>query len=219
MRHRNEIIDELSSSATIVAISKNRSRNEIESLFQDGISIFGENRVNELKSKSRFDDQWQWHFVGHLQTNKVKDVVSICTMIQSVDSIHLLKVIEHHCEKLKKSIDILIQVNVSQEKSKFGCSIHDLDQLIAVASASPFVNLKGLMVIGPLTSIRQEIELVFQESFAIFCKMKSVNPEISILSMGMSNDFELALANGSTMLRLGSYLFESFSQKMPIHNK
>lgn len=208
MKNRKEFIDQLQEKVTIVAVSKNRSREEIEQLYREGISIFGENKVQELISKTRKDDPWQWHFIGHLQTNKVKDVVSQCCLIHSVDSIRLLHEINRQAVKAAKVMDILIQINLSSEQSKFGCTREEVKPILDEISRLNHVCFRGIMVMGPLSEDKSRTLAVFCEAKQWFDKIKKTHPSIEILSMGMSGDYPLAIDSGSTMVRIGTLLFE-----------
>lgn len=208
MKNRKEFINQLQKKVTVIAVSKNRSRDEIEQLFHEGILIFGENKVQSLITKVLPDDPWQWHFVGHLQTNKVKDVVPVCSLIHSIDSMRLLKEVNKQAGRISKVMDILIQINLSNEESKFGCSREEVDILVNELSCLDHVNLRGIMVMGPLSEDKSKTERVFKEARQWFDKIKNAYPAIDVLSMGMSGDYDLAIELGSTMVRIGTLLFE-----------
>ncbi len=208
MKNRKAFIEQLQKKVTVIAVSKNRSRNEIEQLFLEGITAFGENKVQQLLSKVQPDDPWQWHFIGHLQTNKVKEVVSLCTLIHSVDSLRLLNEINKQATKMSKVMDILIQINLSDEESKYGCTREDVENLVDIAHHSTNIRLRGIMVMGPLSEDKENTKKVFQEASLWFNKIKSAYPSIDICSMGMSGDYALAIENGSTMVRVGTLLFK-----------
>jgi PLP dependent protein len=164
MKNRKEFIDQLQEKVTVMAVSKNRSKDEIEQLHHDGIFVFGENKVQQLTSKARNDDPWQWHFIGHLQTNKVKEVVSLCSLIHSVDSVRLLHEIDKQAAKTAKVMDILIQINLSQEESKFGCTREEVHILLDEIDHLNHVNLRGIMVMGPLSEDKNATKAVFYRS-------------------------------------------------------
>jgi pyridoxal phosphate enzyme (YggS family) len=207
MENRTDFIKGLMGKATLVAVTKNRSLRQIESLAKDGVTIFGENKVQELLSKYDPSQKWDWHFVGHLQSNKVAKVVAVCKMIQSVDSLKLLDEVEKHAGKFDKTIDILIQVNTLDEKDKFGCKLNEVDQIVTMALTKPHIRLRGFMVMGPTSQIQNETTKAFDLGNRIFESYKKTHPNIDTLSMGMSSDYEVALQHGSNMLRLGSILF------------
>lgn len=208
MKKRTEFIQQLQEKVTVVAVSKNRSRNEIEQLFHEGIHYFGENKVQQLLSKVQSDDPWQWHFIGHLQTNKVKDVVSCCSLIHSVDSKRLILEIEKQAARTHKVMDILIQINLSDETSKFGCLREEVKDLFQLAQLCEHIRVRGMMVMGPLTDDPSQTASVFREARQWFSEMKKTHPHIDTLSMGMSDDYPLAIDHGSTMVRIGTLLFE-----------
>lgn len=207
MMSRSEFIKQIQCKATLVAVTKNRSIEQVESLFKDGVTIFGENKVQELLSKYEPDQPWEWHFVGHLQTNKVSKVVSICSMVHSVDSMRLLDEIHKQAKKQNKVIDVLIQVNTLNEKGKFGCNIDEVDSLVQTCLASDQIRFRGFMVMGPTNQTESETIQAFCMGKQLFDHYKKNHPTVDTLSMGMSGDYETALKHGSTMLRLGSILF------------
>lgn len=217
MENKTSLIQLLSNQVVVVGVSKNRTLNEISALYQQGITIFGENKVQELESKYRDDQPWQWHFIGHLQRNKVTKAVSMCTMIQSVDSIRLAIAIDKAALNLNKTMDILIQVNVLDETTKFGCALEDLASLANSVSSLKNLRLRGFMIMGPTTQSKKQTALAFKKGHELFASYKRTFIHIDTLSMGMSNDYNIALKEGSTMVRLGSILFTT--QKTPNHNK
>ncbi len=208
MRTRTEFIKDLQEKVTLIAVSKNRSRAQIEQLYREGIKIFGENKVQQLLAKVQSDDPWQWHFIGHLQTNKVRDVVSRCSLIHSVDSLRLILEIEKQAARLMKVMEILIQINLSDEASKFGCSREDVKDLFRQAQQCEHIRVRGIMIMGPLTDDKSQTASVFREAQQWFSEMKKTHPHIDILSMGMSDDYPIAIDHGSTMVRIGTLLFE-----------
>lgn len=208
MENRKEFIKRIQEKVTLVAVSKNRSRDQIKQLYHEGILFFGENKVQQLISKAYSNDLWQWHFIGHLQTNKVKEVVSLCSLIHSVDSVRLLNEINKQAVKIDKVMDVLIQINLSDETTKFGCKREEVETLVEVAINSKNVRLRGIMVMGPLSEDKNETEKVFKETYEWFIKLKKAHPFIDTCSMGMSGDYNIAIENGSTMVRIGTLLFE-----------
>lgn len=191
----------------IVAVSKTFDCASILSVFNQGFRHFGENKVQELLSKKDCHNDIIWHFIGHLQSNKVKDVVKVAQWIDSVDSIKLLDLINKECIKLNKNMNILIQVKLTDEESKSGVNPSDLDQLLQHAQLLSHIKCKGLMIIGPNTDNTSSIKQVFQSANALFKETQKKYPEITELSMGMSHDYKIAYDEGSTMFRIGSLLF------------
>ena len=191
----------------IVAVSKTFDCASILSVFNQGFRHFGENKVQELLSKKDCHNDIIWHFIGHLQSNKVKDVVKVAQWIDSVDSIKLLDLINKECIKLNKNMNILIQVKLTDEETKSGVNPNDLDQLLQHAQLLSHIKCKGLMIIGPNTDNTSSIKQVFQSANALFKETQKKYPEITELSMGMSHDYKIAYDEGSTMFRIGSLLF------------
>lgn len=191
----------------IVAVSKTFDCASILNVFNQGFRHFGENKVQELLSKKDCHNDIIWHFIGHLQSNKVKDVVKVAQWIDSVDSIKLLDLINKECIKLNKNMNILIQVKLTDEETKSGVNPSELDQLLQHAQLLSHIKCKGLMIIGPNTDNTSSIKQVFQSANALFKETQKKYPEITELSMGMSHDYKIAYDEGSTMFRIGSLLF------------
>jgi len=160
-----------------------------------------------LISKKDCNKDIIWHFIGHLQSNKVKDVSKIATWIDSVDSIKLLTLIDKECSKLNKVMNILIQIKLTDEDSKSGINPNEINQFIEYSQTLSNIKCKGFMIIGPNTSDISVIRNIFHKAKELFDDAQKKYPEITELSMGMSSDYQLAYAEGSTMFRLGSVLF------------
>lgn len=207
MNNRKTFIAEIQQQVTLIGVSKNRTLDEIYELHNEGIIIFGENRVQELASKFEPNQPWQWHFIGHLQRNKVSKVIKMVSMIHSVDRIELVDTIEKNAKKENKIVDVLIQVNIIEEDTKFGCSLNDVDTLVNHMMSCEFVNFRGFMVMGPTNQDPNLTDYVFKEANKLFVLYKKTHPTVDTLSMGMSSDYISAINHGSTMLRLGSVLF------------
>ncbi len=195
----------------IVVVSKNHSLKEMKPLYDQGFHVFGENRVQELVSKQVNDmPAAQWHMIGHLQRNKVKYAVKYCQMIQSVDSLALLQDIDAASGKDGRTMDVLLQVNIAREATKFGLETAQVEPVIRQAACLNNVNIRGLMVIGPHVDDPDSIRQVFAEGRQLFDRLKAIrqsNLHFDTLSMGMSQDYKIALECGSTMLRLGHIMF------------
>lgn len=195
----------------IVVVTKNHSLAEIKLLYDQGFRVFGENRVQELISKQKNNMPGiNWQLIGHLQKNKVKYAVKYCSLIQSVDSLKLLQDINMEAIKQNKIMPVLIQVNIAKEETKFGISVEELDAFLKDADNLNQIIIKGLMVIGPHTKDTVAIKKVFTEGKELFDKyqnFKQANINFTTLSMGMSEDYPIALECGSTMLRLGRIMF------------
>lgn len=202
----NEIRKSLPSHVTLIAVSKTHTREEVEEANACGLSIFAENKVQEMKEK--YNPNYQWHMIGHLQRNKVKDVVPMASMIQSLDSLRLAQEIEKQCAKLDKIMPVLVEVNISREVNKTGILIEECPSFIKQCIQYPHIDIQGLMCVGPLEH-PEESEACFEKMNIVYRKLQSEYGEdhIRILSMGMSSDYQLAIKHGSNMIRLGTILF------------
>ena len=188
-------------------VSKKQSKENILKYYNLGYKIFGENKVQELLEKVDIASDIKWHFIGHLQTNKVKYIVEFVSLIHSVDSIKLVKEIDYRCNKINKTMDILIQFNIANENTKFGLKIDEAFEFIENCQEFTNVNIKGIMLMGPNCDDENKIRETFKTGYKLFESLKQKFPSISILSMGMSNDYKIAIEEGSTMVRIGSLLF------------
>ncbi|MCK4641919.1 MAG: YggS family pyridoxal phosphate-dependent enzyme [Candidatus Marinimicrobia bacterium] len=197
---------------TLIVISKTRSADIVNMAIDCGIRHFGENKIQEAVPKindlNKRHSDLTWHMVGHLQTNKAKTAVVNFDMIQSVDSIKLARKISSIAQQLQKNVDILIEVNISGEESKYGINPDDVEQINGEIASLPNINVRGLMTIGPLTSDVADIRNAFRRMRRIFKDMQdSEKDDFNILSMGMTDDYEIAIQEGSTMIRLGRAIF------------
>lgn len=180
---------------------------------QAGETLFGENKAQELRDKyplMQEHEQVEWHFIGHLQTNKVKDVVKYATLIHSVDRLKLGQALHQQLSKENKTIDILVQVNTSYEESKFGAPPETALELVEQLSQYETLNIKGLMTIGKLNATNEETRHCFQLLKTIQTQIRDRNyphVEMDILSMGMSGDFQAAIEEGATIIRVGTSVF------------
>ena len=191
----------------ILGASKTKSINDIYNLYNEGITIFGENYVQELKEKYSENLPFEFQYIGKLQTNKIKDIVPRVTLIHSVSRVKELKEIQKECLKLNKNMSILIELHLTNEETKNGIDINELDYLINEINNYPNIILKGFMTMGPVNEDLNETEKVFIKAHEIYLKYKEIYPSIDTLSMGMSSDYELAIKHGSTLIRLGTILF------------
>ena len=201
------------SEITLVAATKVQTSDTIRNAIQAGITVCGENRVQELVAQLE-DNAYEGarvHFIGHLQTNKVKFVVGKVDMIESIDSTRLMDAVEKQAAKLDIVQDILLEVNIGDEESKGGAGIDEVLPLAQHALSCPHLRLRGLMCIPPATASEEENRGFFQETYQLFVDMKDKlednNSTIDCLSMGMSGDYPLAIEGGSTMVRVGTALF------------
>lgn len=193
---------------TVVAAVKYASEDQIKSIVELGICNIGENTVQRLTSiKNEIDSNIKWHFIGHLQTNKVKKVVGVCDLIQSVDTVKLLNEINKRAELLGIIQSILIQIKISDEPTKFGLDMNEFELFLGESKECKNVNVDGLMAIPPMLP-REKTRSYFQKSKIFFNKIEGLlNRKPKFLSIGMSNDFEIAIEEGSNMIRVGSILF------------
>ena len=200
-----KIIQSIPAQVTLIAVSKTRSIEEIHEMAKLGISTLGENRVQELKQK--YDPAYHWHMFGHLQRNKVKDGVPLADMYQSLDSLPLAEEIEKQCAKIDKVMDVLIEVNSSKEASKSGVDPEEALAFLAVCMSFPHLRVRGLMTIGPNIDDQEQIKACFTSVYQLYQEAQARWPQIDTLSMGMSGDYEIAIACGANMIRLGTILF------------
>lgn len=202
-RNQDEII--------LIAVSKTKTVEMIKEVYDLGIRDFGENKVQELKEKyNLLPKDIKWHMIGHLQSNKVKDIIDKVYLVHSVDSIHLAEVIEKEASKKEIIINILIQVNIGKEESKFGFKIEEVISSIEAISKFPHIRIKGLMTVAPYIENSEDNREIFSKlrDLSIEIKEKNIyNVDMEILSMGMTNDYIVAIEEGSTMIRIGTGLF------------
>ena len=204
----NEIRSELPPHVTLVAVSKTRTKAEVDEAYAAGCTVFGENKVQEIAAK--YDERYHWHMIGHLQRNKVKQVLPLVDMIESLDNLPLAKEIEKQAAKRELTMDILLEVNTGREPQKGGFFPEELETVLPVIADFPHVRVKGLMAVSPVCTNKQDIYKYFEESSQKFIDISGKrlhNIAMSILSMGMSDSLEPAVLSGSTMVRLGSALF------------
>ena len=196
---------------TLIAVSKTKPLADIEELITCGCTEFGENKVQELVDKyENVSTKVNWHLIGHLQTNKVKYIVDKVSLIHSVDSLKLAKEIEKEAIKKNVCVDILVQVNVANEDTKFGLDTSQVLQLVEDISLLSHVKIKGLMTIAPYVENPEDNRGYFKELKQLLLDIKSKNidnVDMSILSMGMTNDYEVAIEEGATMVRVGTGIF------------
>lgn len=195
----------------LIAVTKTVESERILKILDEGIVELGENRVQELTKKyDILSRECKWHLIGHLQTNKVKYIVDKVSLIHSVDRIELAQEIQKKAEGIGKTIDVLIQVNVSGEESKFGISVEEAHGLVREINHMSNIRIKGLMTIAPYAENPEHIRYVFSRLRDLSIdigKEKLDNSSMDILSMGMSNDFEVAIEEGANMVRIGTALF------------
>lgn len=193
---------------TLVAVSKTKPVEDIEALYQLGQRNFGENYVQELVDKqASLPADIHWHFIGHLQSNKVKYIAPFVHLIHGVDSIKLLKEIDKQAAKNHRIIDCLLQVHIASEETKFGMDEQELKEAIDQLSNFPNVRVRGLMGMASFSDDHGKVRAEFKSLYDIFNTSAIRHLPSAILSMGMSGDYKIAIEEGSTMVRIGSLLF------------
>ncbi len=204
-----EVLHELNGRARLCAVSKMHSAEEIQHAYDLGQRIFGENKANELCMKAEaLPKDIEWHFIGHLQRNKVRQILPCVSCIQSLDSVRLAREIEKEAAKLNRTVDCMLEFHLaSSDTNKTGLLPEEADMMLEECAKLPHVRLVGMMTMGPHTEEEKEIRRVFAEGHNLFTKLSQQNSDIRILSMGMSDDYLLALDAGSNMVRIGSKLF------------
>ena len=196
--------------AQLIAVSKTRQSSEIQLAFDSGQLDFGENYVQELIEKQpQLPESVRWHFIGHLQTNKVKFIAGFVHMIHTVDSLKLLQEINKQAAKFQRTIPCLLQVHIAREETKYGLSFDEVETLLNSSEVGELknVNIVGLMGMATNSDDEAVIKSEFTTLKIFFDAMKKDHPKLVELSMGMSNDYRLALNCGSTMVRIGSTIF------------
>jgi pyridoxal phosphate enzyme (YggS family) len=199
----------------LVAVSKTKSVEDILELYNLGQRDFGENYVQEMVTKAaHLPKDIRWHYIGHLQSNKVKLIAPFVQLIHGVDSLKLLEEINKQGEKCGRTINCLLQVHIAQEETKFGLNEEELDMLIKqlVDHPMPYVKLCGLMGMASFTDDLSKVKQEFQNLKKNFDRLTTHDSRLTTLSMGMSSDYKIAIEEGSNMVRIGSLLFgERFS--------
>lgn len=210
------ILAELASSgASLVAVSKTKPASDISEMYALGQRDFGENYVQELVAKQALlPDDIRWHFIGHLQSNKVKQIVPFVYLIHGVDSVRLLKEIDKAAAKAGRVVQVLLQVHIAREETKFGFSAGELNELLSDPQlpALQHIVVRGLMGMASFTEDEEKVRQEFRQLKTLFnsCQAASLpNFRCDLLSMGMSADYRMALEEGSNMVRIGSLLFGS----------
>lgn len=195
-----------SSDVTLICVSKTVPARTINEAVCLGEKVFGENRPQELRDKFDSVPDAVWHLIGHLQTNKVKYAVGRAALIHSVDSLHLAEAINEQAEKKEIVQDILLEVNISGEESKYGLTITQIPTIIKEIACLKNLNFRGFMTMAPLGASEEEIRSIFSRARKLFREHQ--HDGATILSMGMSGDFEIAVEEGATHVRVGSAIFK-----------
>ena len=196
---------------TLIAVSKTKPVSMLKEVYDLGVRNFGENKVQELSEKyPQMPNDMKWHLIGHLQTNKVRQVIDKACLIHSVDSVRLAETIEKEAAKKDIIIDVLLEVNVAEEESKFGFKVNEVLSAIEIIATFPHVRIQGLMTIAPFVENPEENRSIFAslQKLSVDISNKNIdNVNVDILSMGMTNDYQVAIEEGATMIRVGTGIF------------
>ena len=204
----------------LCAVTKTRTAEEINEAIDAGITDIGENKVQEIMDKFDSVKPVRWHLIGHLQTNKVKYIIDKVSMIHSVDSLHLAQEIDKRAAQHGITMDILIQVNSAQEESKFGISTDETEGMIRdILDKCPDIRIRGLMCIAPFAENPEDVRVYFAQVKKLYDEYSSIehkNLDFKYLSMGMSHDYEVAILEGSNLIRVGTAIFgeRDYSKKL-----
>ncbi len=197
----------------IVAVTKTITPEIIQKAVDSGLVLLGENRVQEARDKKELvNGNVQWHLIGHLQRNKVKMALGLFSMIQSIDSLPLAEEIQKRAEQIQQTVDVLVQVNIGREKTKYGVDPDNTKSFIEKIALFPNLKVRGLMAIAPFKQNPEDVRQYFRQLREIFENIKQThidNVNMEYLSMGMSNDFEVAVEEGANMVRIGTGIFGS----------
>ncbi|WP_373482054.1 YggS family pyridoxal phosphate-dependent enzyme [Acetobacterium sp.] len=208
----NRIISEIPDQVTLVAVSKYQSLEDTRAVLDAGVYDLGESKVQDfLKKHEVLGEHPRWHFIGHLQKNKVKYIIGKTFLIHSVDSIELIDVLERESKKQGVVTDVLLQLNLAREDSKSGILAENLNAILEALPGYQFVRVKGLMAMGPLTQNNDKIREIFVELKKIYDRIKEESMDgiiqMNYLSMGMTDDYTIAIEEGSNMIRVGRKIF------------
>ena len=196
---------------TLIAVSKTKPVEMLMEAYEAGARDFGENKVQEiLEKRPEIPENARFHMIGHLQRNKVRQVIDKVVLIHSVDSLRLAEQIETEAEKKDLHVDILLEVNVAREESKYGLFLEEVEDALKKISQYSHLTVKGLMTIAPYVENPEENRDIFKKLYQLFIDIKSKNIDngtMSVLSMGMTGDYQVAIEEGSTMIRVGTGIF------------
>jgi PLP dependent protein len=206
------ISSSIPANVTLIAVSKTKPISDILEAYNAGQRVFGENKIQEMAEKhDELPKDIQWHMIGHLQRNKVKYMAHFVDLIHGVDSFKTLQEINKQAKKHNRIINCLLQARIAKEETKFGLSFTDISTIISSKELLELNNIKivGLMGMGSFTDNNQQLEEEFSTLHQFFNRLKAQHSTLNTLSMGMSGDYQLAIKNGSTMIRVGSSIFGS----------
>ena len=198
----------LPSKVELVAVSKTKPIKDLEIAYTAGQRTFGENKIQEMVSKwEQLPKDIHWHMIGHVQTNKVKYMAPFVHLIHAVDSLKLLKEIQKQALKNNRIIRCLLQIRIAKEETKFGFPAEELDSMLEASKSLPNIAINGLMGMASFTGDNQQVRTEFMSLAALFNKVTGLHKDCEILSMGMSGDYQIAIEEGSNMIRVGSKIF------------
>ena len=214
LENYNAIVLELPSHVQLIAVSKNKPVQDIEILYRHGHRCFGENKAQELKEKQlQLPHDIQWHFIGHLQSNKIKYIAPFVSLIHSIDSLRLLEEVNKYAFKNNRIIPCLLQFHIAKEESKFGFDLRECEEMLQSESFAKLENIAihGVMGMATFTENAEQIRSEFHQLHTIFTQLKETFfknfSDFKEISMGMTDDFSIAIEEGSTMVRIGSAIF------------
>ena len=209
-KNLNTIKDTLPEQVILVAVSKTKPISDLQEAYDAGQRVFGENKIQEMTQKWEvMPKDIQWHMIGHVKRNKVKYMAEFVSLIHGVDSFKLLKEIDKQAKKHNRVIDCLLQMHIAEEDTKFGLDETELNEIIASEEFFQLENIKvvGLMGMATFTDNQEQIQREFKQLKSIYNSLEKEIENLSILSMGMSGDYQIAIEEGSTMVRIGSSIF------------
>ena len=205
-----ELLESINQDIELVAVSKTKSNKEILEAYDAGQKIFGENKVQEMTKKHKdLPKDIKWHMVGHVQSNKIKYMAPYVDLVHGIDSLKSVKILNKEAKKNNRVIKCLLQLKISDEFSKFGLSKKEIESILNSVNTLGLknINIAGIMTIGSFTANMNTVIEEFEKTKKIFVDLKMTFPNLKILSMGMSNDYKIAIKYGSNMIRVGSLIF------------
>lgn len=205
-----EIRDSINKDIELVAVSKTKSKKEILEAYNAGQKVFGENKIQEMTVKhEELPKDIKWHMVGHVQSNKIKYMAPYVELVHGIDSLKSVKILNKEAKKNNRVIKCLLQLKISEEFTKFGLSKIEIESILNSINILGLKNISvaGIMIIGSFTENMNVVIKEFEKSKKIFNELKITFPNLKILSMGMSNDYKIAIKHGSNMIRVGSLIF------------
>lgn len=219
------ITSSLPTTTRLIAVSKTKPVEDIQEAYNAGQRVFGENKALEMRDKHEaLPKDIEWHFIGHLQTNKIKYIIPYVSLIHSIDSLNLLKEVNKEATKKGRKVDCLLQFHIAQEDTKFGLSYEEAEQLLSSTEYKQMENIRivGVMGMATFTDNNTQVSAEFGSLRTIFDKLKkeyfSAEESFCELSMGMSDDYHLAIEQGSTLVRVGSAIFGKRNYNIPVND-